>query len=1001
MRMPLLVYIPLIILALAVMPALVYLFLKKRGDRLPQKINERNRIMGFIIGLVLAVEFSILYLAGPFRSFDNFDLDLKFRTRQSLAESGFSAFQVPTTDDIVFVDIDDLTLEWEETFPDDPRYYVPIIKRLGKEQLGAGAVVFTFEYSRDYGRRVVPDSADGFRMDLQTLADSLGDRATMVDNIDNISQPPGLAAPDQAPVIAEKLDQLLTPEEQRSRLKLPAMDTVSRRFQWILKFLDEADLEDLAPNREKELREAAAAAGNVFIINASKEFLPTPYTAQILKSGPVRNIFIEILKRPTSNRPDQEKYGLVYDAYQNLSVPDLEYLLKQDKNSLPGAARKRILHDLTEKKSALKELHKQSGENMFNLPEGVKERYVKKRFIEPVHPAVGEALAGAGIGSAEFTEKDGTLRTIAPAVVYDNKLYPHINLLLAMNYFGVKHDAVEFQPRRIVLKNAKHPRTGKTRDVVIPLTDQGAMLINWAGVWADTTTFEHRNLKNLWTMVRQIQLFELWEKFQKDTQGMSEEQIAQYKLTLSLEQQDDLEMAELLSGSKSLIDKEKAAEYRKSLNELKGKILLVGRTAVGTAEINPIPLEPRYHFVGLHANAINTIVNNLFIRRLNPAYVVMIFLVLGMALGYAGGLVHTKSSFMTAVVNFFIMIVFGLVLFAVTIGVFGLFRLEIPFLIPLLLIVLVFLAVFIYRFVTEEREKNKMKGMFSTYVNKEVVDSLIDNPDKLRLGGEWVECTVFFSDVAGFTSISESLTPEDLVDLLNEYLTAMTDIVFQYGGTLDKYIGDAIVAIYGAPIFFEDHARNACLATIDMQRKLAEMRAVWKEQGKHELTARCGINTGKMIAGNMGSKNIFNYTVVGDHCELGEHLEAGGKDYGTIMTISERTRELAADAILTRQLDVIKYKGIPEPIGLFEILAKKEEGLPDNIAKGVAVHEEALRLYLERKWDEAIAKYNEVYQYIPDDKPTQMAIGRVEKAKADPPGPEFDELLQHLLKSKA
>ena len=258
---------------------------------------------------------------------------------------------------------------------------------------------------------------------------------------------------------------------------------------------------------------------------------------------------------------------------------------------------------------------------------------------------------------------------------------------------------------------------------------------------------------------------------------------------------------------------------------------------------------------------------------------------------------------------------------------------------------------------------------------------------------------MFFSDVAGFTSISESLKPEELVELLNEYLTAMTDIVFTYGGTLDKYIGDAIVAIYGAPIPFEDHAKNACLATIDMQRKLAEMRTVWREQGRHELTARCGVNTGKMIAGNMGSKTRFNYTVMGDHCELGEHLESGGKTYGTIMTISERTRELAGDAIQARKLDCIKYGGIPEPMFLYEILAKGDESISEDMKKGVALHEEALMLYLNREWDAAIAKYNEVFQYIPGDEPTTMALGRVKAAQANPPGPEFDALLAHAKKS--
>jgi adenylate cyclase len=174
------------------------------------------------------------------------------------------------------------------------------------------------------------------------------------------------------------------------------------------------------------------------------------------------------------------------------------------------------------------------------------------------------------------------------------------------------------------------------------------------------------------------------------------------------------------------------------------------------------------------------------------------------------------------------------------------------------------------------------------------------------------------------------------------------------------------------------------------------MRLAWKEQGKTELNARCGVNTGNMIVGNMGSIKKFNYTVIGANVEFGEHLESGGKTWGTIMSISEHAYRAALDAVETRILEVDRLE--EKPVGIFEMIVKKGEEIPENMQKGIAIHEEAIRLYYERKWDEAEAKFNEVFEHIPGDSPSKKGIDRCKKARENPPGEEFDERHEHLKK---
>ena len=1009
--------------------------------KLPQKIEERNRIMGLLIGLGLSILFCVLYLGGVLSSMDNFDIDFKFRIREKVSDE-----KIDINKDIMFIDIDDSTLAWEDTFPDDPNYYIPLINKLGQKPakgkqskkldppIGASSITFTFPYSRDYGLRVDPYYDDGY---IELLTDASNFVKKLPDKFDKLHEEVKKAREElddmPASEAAVKLDKLIygdqyqyfnqTYDESMYEAGISTGESASKGFfdyrVAINRFPKFLRL-NIAPNREQGLAEAMKKAKNVFIVNEGENYLENTYTAEeMLKDPRLYDNLVRILNSPVRNRPETTLGARVFDSYQNLTPKQITKLIKPE--NLFGdniiarlkADRKRIRHEILEFQTNNKKF-------AFDVKPGLRTEFVRMRHITPVHPRLSKYTAGQGIGNAKFSTSDGTLRMIAPLVDYGGKLYPHIDLMLAMEYLGVKKEDVIIRKNKIILKGAVDPRPvrkGKKpqkKDITIPLTKDGAMLINWAGIWADTTTFEHRSLQDVFFDITKHRAYMIYEKYKT----LDEDERDEFYQELG-EDADDLDMYRYYHEHQSLkgeakkkyyeenkvsidqaelivIDAKEAKKLKERIEEMQGKILLVGRTAIGTAEINPMPLEPRYHFVGLHANAINTIVSNLFIHKLSTGFIILIFLILGTGLGLLGGVIHHQSSMITALLNFGVMVLVAAIFSTVCIFAFSNANLDMPMLVPLLLVVLTTLFVFLYRFITEEREKNKMKGMFSTYVNKEVVDSLIDDPDKLKLGGEWVEATVFFSDVAGFTSISESLKPEELVELLNEYLTDMTDIIFEYGGTLDKYIGDAIVAVFGAPISFEGHALNACLATLDMQARLEEMRAVWREQGRHELTARCGVNTGQMIAGNMGSETRFNYTVMGHNVELGEHLESGGKTYGTIMTISEETRSQAGDAIITRLLDVIYYGGHERPFRLYELIERSEVGIPEEKQKGIELFEKAVHLHFERKWDEALATYNQVYDYIPDDEPTKKAIERCEAAKANPPGEEFDRCLEVL-----
>lgn len=415
----------------------------------------------------------------------------------------------------------------------------------------------------------------------------------------------------------------------------------------------------------------------------------------------------------------------------------------------------------------------------------------------------------------------------------------------------------------------------------------------------------------------------------------------------------------------------------------KDKVVFVGMTARGGFDLRANPFNAASPGVYIHAMATQNMIDSQYLQRWD-------FMALLEALGYLLlGLIFALvlprlSPFMGLVATLFTALAIY-ILDTTLVFPSGHWMLLV---FPILQLLSLYLGLTIYGYFTEGKEKRQIKNAFQFYLSKSVVDEVLDDPSKLSLGGEKRVCTVLFSDIRGFTTISERLAPEKLTALLNEYLTPMTNIVFKHEGTLDKYMGDAIMAIFGAPMAHPDHAARACLTALEMMEKLRELHPHWHEQGLPELDIGIGLNTGPMSVGNMGSKVRFDYTVMGDNVNLGSRLEGINKQYGTNIMISEYTYNYAKESIYARELDSVRVKGKREPVKIFELLGS---GTPTDAHKTLMDNfHEGLELYRNQEWDNAIKLFNHVRTLKADDFTSGVYISRCEAMQAQPPAPDWD-----------
>lgn len=415
----------------------------------------------------------------------------------------------------------------------------------------------------------------------------------------------------------------------------------------------------------------------------------------------------------------------------------------------------------------------------------------------------------------------------------------------------------------------------------------------------------------------------------------------------------------------------------------KDKIVLVGATAVGIYDIRVIPFTAVFPGVEVHANVIDNILRGDFLWAptglLNPTALALIVLTLAM------WLIQPRVQ---AWYGLALLILLLLLAFQVNFYLFSRHQIYLQMLYLFSCLSLVYVALAFLRFLAEERERQRIRAAFQNYVAPEVVNIMLQHPEKLRLGGEKREMTVLFSDIRGFTSLSEKLPPEVLVELLHSYLNPMTEVVFKHQGTMDKYIGDAIMAIYGAPLPLPNHAACACDTALDMLATLAQLWEQWRAQGLPELKIGVGINSGPMTVGNMGSQRLFDYTVIGDNVNLASRLEGLNKYYGTAILISETTRELLPPGYILREVDRVRVKGKQAPVSIFEL---RGYGQPQGLeAELLETFQAGLTAFRTRNWEEAAHHFTACLALNPDDGPAQLLLNRTHSLAQNPPPPDWD-----------
>ncbi len=422
------------------------------------------------------------------------------------------------------------------------------------------------------------------------------------------------------------------------------------------------------------------------------------------------------------------------------------------------------------------------------------------------------------------------------------------------------------------------------------------------------------------------------------------------------------------------------------------RLVLVGPTATGIGDMAVTPFQKMgFPGVEVHANFIDNVLSGTFIRRgLRENGLDLVFIIL-FSLG--SGVVLTTLSPWRA--TFIILGVFALYL-AVADVLFATERIWIALFLPSATLVVNYAAVIGYRSLFEEREKKKVRAAFQQYLPPGLINQLLTRPELLQLGGEEKVLTVMFSDIRNFTALSEGLRPAELVDLLNEYLSEMTDVIFRNWGTLDKYIGDAIMAFWGAPYPQDDHPERACRSALEMSQALTKLTARWIVQGRPPIDIGVGIHTGAVLVGNMGSSKRFNFTILGDNVNLASRLEGLNKQFGTRIILSEVTYEQVRERVVAREIDLIRVKGKTQPVRIFELLGPGESA---------AVHfdlvrrfGEGLQAYRNAQWETAARAFEGLTRDYPDDGPSRTFLERCRDLLEQPPEGAWDGV--YVMKTK-
>ncbi|MDR1288044.1 MAG: CHASE2 domain-containing protein [Treponema sp.] len=663
--------------------------------------------------------------------------------------------------------------------------------------------------------------------------------------------------------------------------------------------------------------------------------------------------------------------------------------------------------------------------------------------VLPPIPLFMEAIRGAGFTNITV-DGDGIRRRIFLAQEVKGHWYLQLAFAPLMASWG--NPAIAIRPRRFVIE-----KPGE-KDLVIPLDEQGAMLLDWPPEpYEDSFSHisfvqfaflnEYQDHIEQYLSALEYANANLFPRLSQNTKALLEYfYAARAAKNEALENCSDTAFAEYVSlrdgalkrtgefiaalSAENYIEHEaksitesaagndpvlraavlEEAGYCQSLidyidtelnaftatrqelrDKLRDKICVIGRVDTGTTDIGVTPFHGEYVNVGTHAVVLDTILSASFITPL-PVYwsVLLAFLFVPLFILATDS---CKSGLRTVLGITGIFLMLGMP--------FGLFVLKRYFIDPVGPALAMIAAVIIREtaaFIRTEHEKQFIRKAFSTYLSAGVVEEIIADPSKLNLGGEKREMTAVFTDIQGFSTISEKLDPAQLTLLLNTYLTVMSNIIMDNLGTIDKYEGDAIIAFFGAPVYREEHAALACRSALAMKAAEQELNAkiTAGQLSPSPLFTRIGINSGEMVVGNMGSESKMDYTIMGNAVNIAARLEGVNKQYHTGgILISAYTHDQAGEEFLCRRLDRVRVVGINEPIRLYELLAAEKSAVPEQI-KLAAIFDEALNCFESRNWKQAVEGFREVWSIKTGDGPAQKYIDRCEDFLTTPPPETWD-----------
>jgi adenylate cyclase len=571
----------------------------------------------------------------------------------------------------------------------------------------------------------------------------------------------------------------------------------------------------------------------------------------------------------------------------------------------------------------------------------------ERKGMDPPLAPIAAAPARSGNVYQDF-EADGIMRRHTPMVVHDGRVYPS----LALAAYLVAHPDVT---------PALAGRTLVLGDRRVPLDAEGKVGIRFHGamIYPHLRAYE---------VLRSLALLEEKEAAIRDEligDGMAEDKAAAEARRLA----------------------EANAVLPVPLADLKGKYVFVSASGQALRDIRVTPVSKVQEGAEVQATALDNLEQGHFITRVSTAtdaaiaFLLCLFTSVGMVFLWSAMPRGSLALLATSGATFLILVGFWLAADAI----FSSSGVWLGVATPALGASLSAFAALLVTSASERRGRRFVQEALGRYTSRELVKELMAHPEYLSL--EWGESrpmSVYFSDIAGFTTISEGLPPERLVALLNDYLTSMTDIVLEHGGVVDKYIGDAVMAFWGAPLPDKEHARKAVRCALAMRRRCDELRPVWKEQYGTEVRARAGVNSGLAVVGNMGSKHKYNYTVMGDMVNLASRLEGANKPYGTYLMISEFCYDEVKDIVDVRELDLLTVKGKEQPVRVYEVLEEKGK-TPPAVMRSIEHYLRGLARYRERDFAGAITAFEAAVQENPAEKPSVMYIERCRHFLEEPP----------------